>query len=272
MFIRGALRARAGGEPVPRLLRGGPAAGRAFSAAAVLCALATIFAPGCTSRFIYVTSSPPGAEVTINNRVAGTTPVRVGYVHYGWYEIVLRKDRYRTAVRKYHLLAPFYAYDPLSLVSDSIPVRIVDELRVHVIMEPIEEEDPKPLAERAEQAAEGRVTFGTSGEFQVPEYRAREKRSVEGTKPEKTGDGVRAPAELPPDLREPEGIKEKPPEGPRLAPELSPEGKPDSEAPEKRRQGGVAKTPAAGDKGREKRPEKQEILETIEPRPAGTAQ
>jgi len=42
-----------------------------------------------------VTSVPPGAEVSINHRVIGVTPIRVGFTHYGTYRIELRKEKYR---------------------------------------------------------------------------------------------------------------------------------------------------------------------------------
>jgi hypothetical protein len=80
---------------------------------------------GCTSRAMTVTSIPEGAEVSINRRVVGKTPVRVNFTHYGEYRIEIRKERYQTLVRQENLRAPWYGYDPLSFFADNvIPARV----------------------------------------------------------------------------------------------------------------------------------------------------
>ncbi len=257
---------------------------------------------GCTSRHIYVTSAPPGAEVAVNERIVGTTPVRVGYSHYGWYKIVLRKEKYKTVVRMCKLSAPFYAWDPISLVADALPVRIVDEFHVHAVLEPLEEADPKAIAARAESAAAGRPLSPSGAEIPVPEYRPfagalrpghtggaagtseergeagrEESRREKAATGRSTGDGKAAkPGEgekrldLPPDLKEPEGIEEKPPEGTKPGAEPRKDGKASCSAERKgdgreetSRPAGPGDSAPAG-KGRDAPPE--EIIETLPPR------
>jgi len=114
---------------------------------------------GCTSRAVTVTSLPPGAEVSINRRVVGKTPVRVNYTHYGSYRIELRKDRYQTLVRKEKLRPPWYGYDPFAFFADNtIPARINDESYLHYVMDPVPEMgDRDSLMLRANRARDGKA-------------------------------------------------------------------------------------------------------------------
>ncbi|MCX7803684.1 MAG: PEGA domain-containing protein [Planctomycetota bacterium] len=262
---------------------------------------------GCTGRHIHVTSTPPGAEVAINGRIVGATPVRVGYSHYGWYEIVLRKEKFKTVVRTCKLSAPFYAWDPISLVADLVPARIVDEFHLHVVLDPLEEADPKAIAARADSAAAGRPIVPGGTEVAVPEYRASAVARREGGmaatggvvgekggdagdevrgkgrlggeeatgKPgreDKTGkpDGGGRQRDIPPHLREPEGIGEKPPEGPGTGAKR-PKDEGGSRKTEKEDGTGrkIRRMPGAGDRapegaGQDAPPE--EIIETVPPR------
>lgn len=87
---------------------------------------------GCTSRGMTITSEPPGAEVSINRRVVGTTPLRVGYTHYGTYRIELRKFGYDVIVREEPVKPPAYGYDPAAAVADNLlPARLDDEVYLH---------------------------------------------------------------------------------------------------------------------------------------------
>ena len=84
------------------------------------CALALVlFCTGCTSRGLTVTSEPPGAEVSINRRVVGKTPIRVSFNHYGTYRIELRKEGFKVLVREEPVRPPIYGYDPVALVADN---------------------------------------------------------------------------------------------------------------------------------------------------------
>jgi hypothetical protein len=129
-------------------------------------------ATGCTSRGITITSVPEGAEVSINRRVVGKTPIRVSFTHYGTYRLELRKDKYQLLVREETVNPPVYGYDPVAAVADNlIPARLNDEVFVHFVMKPIEEKDDKTalsdrdaLLARAESARGGKVTNPRTGQ------------------------------------------------------------------------------------------------------------
>lgn len=136
-------------------------------------------ATGCTSRGITVTSVPPGAEVSINHRVVGVTPIRVGFTHYGTYRIELRKEKHQVLVREEAVKPPVYGYDPgAAIVDNLVPARLSDEVYLHYVMKPLEEKksekadagekdalsDRDALMERALAARDGKVTHPKTGQ------------------------------------------------------------------------------------------------------------
>ena len=198
--------------------------GRALCAglAGILC----LVLAGCTSRAMTVTSIPEGAEVSINRRVVGKTPVRVNYTHYGTYRIELRKERYQTLVREETLRPPWYGYDPAAFFADNaIPARANDESYLHYVMEEVPEQaDRDSLMERAALARDGKVTHPRTQEHLEIAWAPPQPRPATATElgptTAATGPAVQAPAatptlELPPELKAPAGITEKPPEAPK---------------------------------------------------------
>jgi hypothetical protein len=175
-----------------------------------------------------VTSIPEGAEVSINRRVVGKTPIRVNYTHYGSYRIELRKERYQTLVREETLRPPWYGYDPAALFADNaIPARTNDESYLHYVMGEVpEQSDRESLLERAALARDGKVTHPKSQEhleiaWAPPQPRPATATELGPTAAAPAGPAVQAPAatptlELPPELRAPTGITEKPPEAPKV--------------------------------------------------------
>jgi len=202
-------------------------AGRLLLAAALLFAVS-----GCTSRGITITSLPEGAEVSINYRVVGNTPVRVSFTHYGTYRLELRKEKYQTLVREENIHPPAYGYDPGAFVADNlIPARLNDEVYLHFVMKPLEEKaDQKALSERdallerARLARAGTATNPRTGEqVQVELARAPLGNVIEGAEDavapatnELTDRGkfLEKPPILEPAVKE---IGTAKPEGPRLA-------------------------------------------------------
>lgn len=193
-----------------------------FSACVVL--LGTI--AGCTSRGMTVTSLPPGAEVSINRRVVGKTPVRVNYTHYGSYRVELRKERYQPRIVTEKVKPPAYGYDPIAFVADNVlPARINDEVSLHYVLQPVKEADQDALLSRAALAREGKVTHPFTQEPveivmemepAVPDEPIED--LVPGEEGPKSVPDLTVPKEKPSETSP--TIKEKPPEGPTLSKEL----------------------------------------------------
>jgi hypothetical protein len=157
--------------------------------------VALLSAAGCTSRGITVTSKPPGAEVSINRRVVGVTPIRVGFTHYGGYRIELRQRGFETLVKEEDIKPGFYGYDPVALVADNIiPARLNDEVYLHYVLKPIEEKDARAaLLDRAMAARNGDVTDPKTGkEIHVALTRP-PKRTDEPAEPEPAATAVTPP-------------------------------------------------------------------------------
>lgn len=189
-------------------------------------------AAGCTSRGITITSVPEGAEVSINRRVVGKTPIRVAFTHYGTYRLELRKENHQVLVREETVHPPAYGYDPGAFVADNlIPARLNDEVYLHFVLKPLEEKPDKEtladrdaLLQRAELARGGTVTNPRTGEqMQIEIVRAPSKKTLEEAAPEEevATSGALAskpildkPSELEPLVKDIGALQ---PEGPRLA-------------------------------------------------------
>lgn len=170
---------------------------KSASCAALAAALLFVLS-GCTSRGITVTSLPEGAEVSINYRVVGNTPVRVAFTHYGTYRLELRKEKYQTLVREENIHPPAYGWDPGAFVADNlIPARLNDEVYLHFVMKPLEEKADKDalserdaLLQRAELARSGTVTNPRTGEqTHIELTHAPAKRIIEGGEEEEAPAG-----------------------------------------------------------------------------------
>lgn len=131
---------------------------RMFSFAALLATLVSI--PGCTARSITITTNPPGAEITVNRRLIGISPCRVGFTHYGVYRIEIRKEKYETLVKEECINAPLYGYEPVSFVTDNaIPARLNDDIYLHYVLKKEGEvTDRTALLQRANMARSGVIT------------------------------------------------------------------------------------------------------------------
>ena len=49
---------------------------------------------GCGDRTISITSSPSGALVWVNDREVGRTPVQIGFIYDGQYDVRIERDGY----------------------------------------------------------------------------------------------------------------------------------------------------------------------------------
>ena len=188
-------------------------------------ALAIVLLPlcGCTSRGLTVTTDPPGAEVSINRRVVGITPIRVGFTHYGTYRIEIRKERFLTLVKEEKISPPIYGYDPIALVADNVlPARLNDEVYLHYVIKPLEDKsDRAELMDRALGAVTGLVVNPRTGtQVQVAYSRPVLPTAVKGEEDPLLAD-KNVPAPPPPsDLGPVKEIAAPQPEGPRLGKEL----------------------------------------------------
>ena len=69
-------------------------------------------------RELVVVSEPPGAEVRLDERAIGTTPLRVSYEHEGTRSLTLHRPGRATQFRLVELNGPWFAAFPLDLVTE----------------------------------------------------------------------------------------------------------------------------------------------------------
>lgn len=249
---------------------------RMFSFAALLALLVSI--PGCTARSITITTNPPGAEVTINRRLIGISPCRVGFTHYGAYRIEIRKEKYETLVKEECINAPLYGYDPVSFVTDNaIPARLNDDIYLHYVLKKEGEvTDRTALLQRANMARSGVIT-GKDGTTINVAYSVPPKTAEQLAKDaQKAADTAATQAKDPnapvkPDEFKIKAIPTEEPKGPTIGKELnikpstpSPDKKPDApKAPEPKKDQPPVRTP----KNEETIFEKPEAPKAEEPKP-----
>lgn len=113
--------------------------GRLFIVITLSAALLAV--SGCVERNLRIDSDPQGARVFVNDREVGVTPVKLSFLWYGDYDIILRRAGFKTLKTHYRVNPPWYQYPPIDLVAEClIPTTIRDE---HVL--PTYQLEPTPV-------------------------------------------------------------------------------------------------------------------------------
>jgi hypothetical protein len=120
-----------------------------------------------------VRTTPPGAQVFIDDQEIGTTPCSAAFVYYGTRKITLMKDGYRTETIFQKIPAPWYQIPPLDFLVENIsPLEHRDERIVDVQLVPEELVPQQKLIDRAQllrdSARAGAVTPLTAVATEAP--------------------------------------------------------------------------------------------------------
>lgn len=106
---------------------------------------------GCVRRRMTVRTSPPGATVSVDNQVIGTTPAASSFVYYGTREFRIEKDGYRTETIKRRLNPPWYEFPGIDFVAETLwPGEIRDERMIDVELVPKTLEPSDDVVQRAD--------------------------------------------------------------------------------------------------------------------------
>ncbi|MGC6441973.1 MAG: PEGA domain-containing protein [Rubripirellula sp.] len=130
---------------------------------AVLGLISLVMSAGCVRRRMTVRTNPPGATVSVDNQVIGTTPAATSFVYYGTRELRIEKDGYRTETVLRKINPPWYQLPGLDFISESLwPGEIRDERVIEVELVPKEMEKTDKVIDRADslrsQSLTGMVT------------------------------------------------------------------------------------------------------------------
>lgn len=106
---------------------------------------------GCVRRRMTVRTSPPGATVSIDNQVVGSSPAATSFVYYGTREVRIEKDGYRTETIRKKIRPPWYQLPGVDFVAETLwPGEIRDERIIDVELVPKTPEPTENLIERAD--------------------------------------------------------------------------------------------------------------------------
>jgi hypothetical protein len=124
---------------------------RRASASAFVLPLAALALAGCVRREIEITSTPPGALLTVNGRDIGRTPARLKFTFDGTYDVRLRLAGYESVAGKGTTDMPVWDFIGADLVAEVAPADIHRLERWHFDL--VRESDAQVgLQDRAEAA------------------------------------------------------------------------------------------------------------------------
>jgi len=103
-----------------------------------VCAMA--LATGCIRSMVRVTSQPSDARVFINDVERGRTPVEAPIIWYWWYKIRVEKEGYEVVEASERFKAPPWAWMPLDLFAEALPIPIKNTYHRHYSLKPKETE------------------------------------------------------------------------------------------------------------------------------------
>jgi hypothetical protein len=106
---------------------------------------------GCVRRRMMVRTNPPGATVSIDNQVIGTSPAASPFVYYGTREFRIEKDGYRSETIRRRFNPPWYEFPVIDFVAETLwPGEIRDERIIDVEMVPLTREPIENVVQRAD--------------------------------------------------------------------------------------------------------------------------
>ena len=97
-----------------------------------------------------ITSTPPGALVLISDVEKGRTPLTIPFTWYGDYDIILRREGYKTLKTHAHINTPAHQYPPLDLLTAMAPWTIHDRRYLHFKMVELVPPSDEELVKRAD--------------------------------------------------------------------------------------------------------------------------
>jgi hypothetical protein len=114
-------------------------------------------------RTLTIDSDPPGALVYLNDQEIGRTPLKREFTWYGWYDVAVRKEGYRTLKASSPVVAPPWLWVPFDLVMELLPFRLQDRHRLHyqLTRETEEDVDPARIVRRGQAMREKLEGKGT---------------------------------------------------------------------------------------------------------------
>jgi hypothetical protein len=131
--------------------------------ASFLLVITVLCTTGCVRRRLTVRTNPPGALVSVDNQIIGTSPAATAFTYYGTREIRIERDGYRTETIPRKLQPPWYQLPVVDFVAETLwPLEIRDERVIDVELVPKQVDPLENVVGRANdlrnQARQGVIT------------------------------------------------------------------------------------------------------------------
>lgn len=128
---------------------------------------------GCrTHRYLEISTTPPGAEVRLDDQAIGLTPLRVSFEHYGTRRLTFYLAGYRTSSRRIQLRPRWYARFPMDILTEVLlPLGLTDRRKVHEALVQGEEVLSLPSLRSVIERANALRHSGPEGPRTLPDAR-----------------------------------------------------------------------------------------------------
>lgn len=105
---------------------------------------------GCVRRTITISTEPPQARVYLNDREIGRSTVTTDFLWYGDYDVIIRKEGYKTLKTHWEIKPPWYQVLPIDFFAEVLwPGHLHDYHENHFVLEPAEIPTEEELLGRA---------------------------------------------------------------------------------------------------------------------------
>ena len=102
-----------------------------------LVVIALSLLPGCVRRRLTVRTKPAGADVYVDSKYLGKSPISSSTLYYGTRQVEVVRDGFRTEKILRKFTPPWYQFPPLDFVTETLwPWELRDERVVDVTMVP----------------------------------------------------------------------------------------------------------------------------------------
>ena len=134
-----------------------------YRTAVLFAVLQSVALTGCVRRRLTVRTDQPGATISVDNQVIGTSTASTPFTYYGTREVRIEKDNFKTETIRRNIKPPWYQYPVIDVIAESFwPGEIRDERIIDVQLVPETIAEPTEIMERADslrlQSQNGIVT------------------------------------------------------------------------------------------------------------------
>ncbi len=113
-------------------------------------ALVMISTGGCVRRTLSITTEPPHALVFLNDQEVGRSKVSTDFLWYGDYDVVVRKEGFKTLHTHWEIKPPWYQMIPVDFFAEVLwPGHFHDQHEHHFVLEPMSRPSNEELIGRA---------------------------------------------------------------------------------------------------------------------------